>query len=51
MSKVRVNISLSPETHQRLKDYASSKHTTVSQAITDWIWNLDFEEGDSNDSK
>ncbi len=51
MSKVRVNISLSPETHQRLKEYASSKHSTVSQVITDWIWNLDIEEGDSNDSK
>ena len=38
MAKVRVNISLEESTHERLKQYAFEHHTTVSQAITDWIW-------------
>ena len=38
MAKVRVNISLDPDTHERLKQYAYEHHTTVSAAITDWIW-------------
>jgi len=36
--KTRVNISITPDTAQRLKQYAYEHHTTVSQAITDWIW-------------
>lgn len=39
MSKTRVNISLSEDTLERLKQYAYENHTTVSGAITDWIWN------------
>ena len=38
MAKVRVNVSLDPDTHERLKQYAFEHHVTVSQAITDWIW-------------
>lgn len=38
MAKVRINISLDESTAERLKQYAFEKHTTVSQAITDWIW-------------
>lgn len=38
MAKVRVNVSLDPDTHERLKQYAYEHHVTVSQAITDWIW-------------
>lgn len=38
MSKVRVNISLSADTVERLKQFAYENHTTVSQAITDWTW-------------
>ena len=34
----RVNISLTPDTVERLKRVAWENHTTVSQAITDWIW-------------
>lgn len=34
----RVNISLTPDTVERLKMFAWENHTTVSQAITDWIW-------------
>lgn len=37
-NKVRVNISITPDTHERLKQYAFENHKTVSQAITDWIW-------------
>jgi len=36
--KQRVNISLSEDTIERLKQYAWEHHTNVSQAITDWIW-------------
>lgn len=38
MAKVRVNVSLEQDTHDRLKQYAFENHTTVSAAITDWIW-------------
>ena len=40
MATVRVNISIEEDTHERLKQYAFENHTTVSQAITDWIWNV-----------
>ena len=36
--KVRVNISITQDTSERLKQYAYEHHTNVSQAITDWIW-------------
>lgn len=38
MAKVRVNISVEEDTLERLKQYAYENHTTVSGAITDWIW-------------
>lgn len=38
MSKVRINISLSQDTAERLKQYAYEQHKTISQAITDWTW-------------
>nr|CRY96470.1 hypothetical protein [uncultured prokaryote] len=41
MAKKRVNISVSSDTEQRLKQYSLEHHTTVSQAITDWIWSVD----------
>ena len=34
----RVNISLTEDTADRLKQYAWEQHKNVSQAITDWIW-------------
>jgi len=37
-TKIRVNISITEDTAERLKQYAFERHTTVSQAITDWIW-------------
>lgn len=36
--KKRVNIYLSEDTIERLKQYAWEQHTSVSHAITDWIW-------------
>lgn len=36
--KRRINISVSGDTEERLKQYAWEHHKTVSQAITDWIW-------------
>ena len=38
MSKIRVNISLSPDTAERLKQIAFEQHKSVSQVITDWTW-------------
>lgn len=43
-SKKRVTITLSPKSHEKIKQYAKSKHTSVSGAIEDWIWNqLEFD--------
>ena len=39
ITKERINISVSRDTKERLQAYADEHHTTMSQAITDWIWN------------
>ncbi len=39
-NKKRVNISVTPDTEERLKQYAFENHKSVSQAITDWIWSV-----------
>jgi predicted transcriptional regulator len=39
-NKEMMTISLSPDTKERLKKYALQNRKSVSQAITDWIWNL-----------
>lgn len=36
--KKRVNIYISEDTAERLKQYAWENHTSVSHAITEWIW-------------
>ncbi len=36
--KKRVNIYLSEDTAERLKQYAWENHTSVSHAVTEWIW-------------
>lgn len=36
--KKRVNIYISEDTVERLKQYAWENHTSVSHAITEWIW-------------
>lgn len=38
--KTRVNISVTEDTAERLKQYAFEHHKNVSQAITDWIWSV-----------
>lgn len=35
---IRMSISLEPDTAERLKQYAEDNHTTVSNAIRQWIW-------------
>lgn len=35
--KVKVNLSLDQEIADCLKLYAKQRHTTVSQAVTDWV--------------
>lgn len=38
MKKAPMNLYFSIDTRARLRQYAENHHTTVSQAITDWIW-------------
>jgi hypothetical protein len=38
--KKRINISVSEDTAERLKQYAWENHKNVSQSITDWIWSV-----------
>lgn len=47
--KVRVNISITSDTAERLKQYALEHHTNVSQAITNWIWSEKLEGGAASD--
>ncbi|MCD8175363.1 MAG: hypothetical protein LUD41_05455 [Phascolarctobacterium sp.] len=37
-NKKRVNIYLSEDTIERLKQYAWENHISVSHAVTEWIW-------------
>ncbi len=36
--KKRVRISIAEETERKLQDQASQKNTTVSQLISEWVW-------------
>ena len=38
--KQRINISVTEDTAERLKQYAFENHKNVSQAVTDWIWSV-----------
>lgn len=38
-NKKRVTITITPKSHKKIKRYAKNKHTSVSGAIEDWIWN------------
>ena len=42
--RVTTTLSLDPETNQRLRAYARQKHTTISGAITAWIWDQKVKE-------
>ena len=44
MARVRINISLDPETEAKLREIAEKYHTTASQWITDRIWEFDRKE-------
>lgn len=44
MARVRINISLDPETEAKLREFADKYHTTASQFITDRIWEFDRKE-------
>ncbi len=37
--KKRVNISITEETYNLLRSQAKRENTTMSQLITDWVWN------------
>lgn len=39
-SKVRKDISLSPDTASRLEEYAKQKGLSVSAVIEHWTWNV-----------
>lgn len=41
----RINISVTEDTEERLKQYAWEQHKNVSQAITDWIWTAKVKNG------
>lgn len=38
--KVVVSMTMDQETKARLLAFAEEKHTTMSQAITDWLWSI-----------
>ena len=38
MAKERLNITVTSDTKERLRQYAFENHKSISQAITDWIW-------------
>ena len=38
MAKIRVNLSLDPDTKERLQMYAWENPSSVSKAVTDLIW-------------
>ncbi len=38
MARVRINISLDPDTEAKLRELAEKNHTTASQFLTDRIW-------------
>ena len=38
MAKSRINLSLDPDTKERLRMYAWEQHASVSKAVTDLVW-------------
>lgn len=38
VKRTRINISLSHDTAERLRQYAFEHHCCISQAVTQWIW-------------
>lgn len=50
-NKKRITISLTPKSHEKIKRYAKEKHTSVSGAIEDWIWNQLEDKFENKDEK
>ena len=42
-TKTTINISVTPDTKERLKAYAEEQHCTPSQLITQWIWSVQLQ--------
>ena len=40
MAKEKLNLSLDEDIKEKLAQYAEEQHTTISQAVTDWILTL-----------
>lgn len=40
--KIKKTISLSSDTAARLKQHAELRHTTISQLITFWTWQIEL---------
>lgn len=38
MDKERLNITVTSDTKEILRQYAFENHTYISQAVIDWIW-------------
>lgn len=38
MGKIRINLSVDPDTSERLRQYAWEHHSSVSKAVTDLVW-------------
>ncbi len=51
MARVRINISLDPETEAKLREFAEKYHTTASQFLTDRIWEFDRKEQSKEEKK
>ncbi len=49
--KVRLNISVDEETDKKLRQFAAESHTTVSQWITDRVWEKDKAEKSEDKKK
>lgn len=42
--KMKRTLSIDAETDKRLRVYADIRHSTVSQMVTDWIWQIHLPE-------
>lgn len=40
MARDKVLLSLSPDTAERLRQYAYEQHKSMSQVVTDYIWSV-----------
>lgn len=44
MKKKKRTLSIDADTDERLRKYADIRHSTVSQLVTDWIWQIQLPE-------